>query len=261
MSKARSTVQFPPTQPSSTRLQTKYTLIKNATTTATTYISRGPYPARIHLTVKDAHRWTGYSLSPEPDVRYIDIRCNSFEYRTYPAAASSTARNPNTPFILPPEYAVTYTGTSSTEYSHNSIAPIDLSRGIVVNKKWHKTFPGNKALPHREQLISTYNMLPDDSIESVVGEGDGEEDHVVMRRGWYFKFLIPIPMWVVRIGNSRAFTVEAKVWVGPTGSEDTSNYYGEEAVPEGGLLRQETEMVISHLRSEEEMAKKLPATD
>ncbi|KAK7438069.1 hypothetical protein VKT23_018236 [Stygiomarasmius scandens] len=218
-------------------------------------------PARIHLTVKDAHRWTGYSLAPEPDVRYIDIRCNSFEYRTYPATVSSTARNPDAPFILPPEYAVAYTGTSSSEYSQNATVPIDLSRGVVVNKKWHKTFPGNKVSPHREQLISTYRMLPDDSIESAVGDGDGDEDHVVMRRGWYFKFVVPIPMWVVRMGNSRAFTLETSVWVGPTGGEDSAHYYGEDTIPEGGLLRQETEMVISHLRSEEEMAKKLPASD
>jgi hypothetical protein len=214
-------------------------------------------PARIHLTVKDPHRWTGYSLAPEPDVRYIDIRCNSFEYRSYPVPATLTPRHPQTPFILPPEYAVSYTGTSSSEYSANSTAPIDLTRGIVVNKKWHKTFPGNKIFPHRERLISTYNLLPDDSIESVVGEAEGDEDHVVMRRGWYFKFLIPVPMWVVRMGNSRAFTIEASIWIGPTAGEDHASYYGDDSIPEGGLLRQETEMVISHLRSEEEMAKKL----
>lgn len=51
--------------------------------------------------------------------------------------------------------------------------------------------------------------------------------------------MIPIPSWVLRQGNTRAFTVEASAWVG--------------GLDKGGLIRGDTELVVSHLRSEREM--------
>jgi len=178
-------------------------------------------PARLHLTLKKPQQWKELS---EPDLRYIDIRCNTFEYRS--------------PLdYYPPEYSVSYNGASSTEYADPTIVPADLSRGVIVNRKWNKSFPGNK-IRFKESLITNYGRLPDDSIGEVQGEDD---DDSISKRGWFFKFMIPIPSWVLRQGNTRAFTVEAAAWVG--------------GLDEGGLLRGDTELVISHLRSEREMIK------
>ncbi|KAJ3760595.1 hypothetical protein EV360DRAFT_81015 [Lentinula raphanica] len=178
-------------------------------------------PARVHLTVKNPHQWK--ELPPEPDLRYIDIRCNTFDYRPLSE-------------YYPPEYTVCYTGTSSTEYADPSIVPADLSRGIIVNKRWNKTCPGTKIL-FKESLITNYGRLPDDSIETH-GEDD---DDLISKSGWFFKFMIPIPSWVLRHGNIRAFTIDASVWIG--------------GLDDGGLLRGDAELVISHLRSEREMVK------
>ncbi|KAJ3986827.1 hypothetical protein F5890DRAFT_1501324 [Lentinula detonsa] len=178
-------------------------------------------PARLHLTVKNPRQWK--ELPSEPDLRYIDIKCNTFDYRPLSE-------------YYPPEYSVSYTGTSSTEYADPAIVPADLSRGIIVNKRWNKTFPGNKML-FRESLITNFGRLPDDSVDT---HSEDDENFISMR-GWFFKFMIPIPSWVLRHGNTRAFTIEASVWVG--------------GLDDGGLLRGDTELVISHLRSEREMVK------
>ncbi|KAF5380681.1 hypothetical protein D9757_007076 [Collybiopsis confluens] len=173
-------------------------------------------PATLHLTLKNPREWN--EISSEPDLRYIDIKASTFDYRPLSE-------------YFPPEYTVAYNGASSIEYADPSIVPADLTRGIIVNKKWHSS--GSRSR-FRESLITNYGRLPDDSI------GADQED-VSQKRGWFFKFMIPIPSWVLRQGNTRAFTVEASAWAG--------------GLDDGGLIRGDTELVISHLRSEREMVK------
>ncbi|KAJ4501335.1 hypothetical protein C8R41DRAFT_913351 [Lentinula lateritia] len=178
-------------------------------------------PARLHLTLKNPQQWK--ELPSEPDIRYIDIKCNTFEYRPLSE-------------YYPPEYSVSYTGASSAEYADPAIIPADLTRGIIVNKRWNKTFPGNK-FHFKETLITNFGRLPDDSLNTH-SKDDGDS---ISKRGWFFKFMIPIPSWVLRQGNTRAFVVETSVWIG--------------GLDNGGLLHGDTELVISHLRSEREMVK------
>ncbi|KAJ4482339.1 hypothetical protein J3R30DRAFT_3458584 [Lentinula aciculospora] len=178
-------------------------------------------PARLHLTMKNTQRWK--ELPSEPDIRYIDIKCNTFEYRPLSE-------------YYPPEYSVSYNGASSTEYADPAIVPADLTRGIIVNKRWNKTLSGNR-IHFKESLITNFGRLPDDSIDT-----HSKYDHdSISKQGWFFKFMIPIPSWVLRQGNTRAFIVEASIWIG--------------GLDDGGLLHGDSELVISHLRSEREMVK------
>ncbi|GAW02264.1 glycoside hydrolase family 17 protein [Lentinula edodes] len=154
-------------------------------------------PARLHLTLKNPQQWK--ELPSEPDIRYIDIKCNTFEYRPLSE-------------YYPPEYSVSYTGASSAEYADPAIVPADLTRGIIVNKRWNKTFPGNK-FHFKESLITNFGRLPDDSINTH-SKDDGDS---ISKRGWFFKFMIPIPSWVLRQGNTRAFIVET-MYSQPRGS-------------------------------------------
>jgi len=179
-------------------------------------------PARLHLSLKNFQQWK--VLPSEPNLRYIDIRCNTFDYRPLS-------------HYFPPEYSVCYHGASSTEYADPNIVPADLTRGIIVNKRWHKTYPESSVHHFRESLITNYGRLPDDSIQAP----DEDDEESISKEGWFFKFMVPIPSWVLRQGNTRAFTVEASTWVG--------------GLDQGGLIRGESELVISHLRSEREMLK------
>ncbi len=37
-------------------------------------------PARMHFILKDPERWEGVPMENTPDIRYIDFRCQSFDY-------------------------------------------------------------------------------------------------------------------------------------------------------------------------------------
>ncbi|KIK69741.1 hypothetical protein GYMLUDRAFT_34129 [Collybiopsis luxurians FD-317 M1] len=178
-------------------------------------------PATLHIALTNPNEWK--EIPSEPDLRYIDIKASTFDYRPLSE-------------YFPPEYTVSYTGASSNEYADPSIIPADLTRGIIVNKKWHTTYPGSR-IHFKESLITNHGRLSDDSIET----HDEEDEDSISKRGWYFKFMIPIPSWVLRQGNTRTFVVQASAWIG--------------GLDDGGLVRGETELVISHLRSEREMVK------
>jgi hypothetical protein len=181
-------------------------------------------PARLHLSLRNHRQWE--EISSEPNLRYIDIKCHTFDYRPLSE-------------YFPPEYSVSYNGASSTEYADPSVIPADLTRGIIVNMKWHKTYPGSR-IYLKESLITSHGRLPDDSSIETHDEEDNDAT-AISKQGWFCRFMIPIPSWVLRQGNTRAFTVEASAWIG--------------GLDDGGLVRGDTEFVISHLRSEREMAK------
>uniref|UniRef100_A0A0W0F480 Uncharacterized protein n=1 Tax=Moniliophthora roreri TaxID=221103 RepID=A0A0W0F480_MONRR len=171
-------------------------------------------PARAHLTPPP--KWKG-TLAPEPDVRFVGIECQSFEY-----SGSGLG-------VFDPEYVVRYTGHSCPS---SSSTPDLQGKGVLVTKKWSKKPPAQgkgriiTSLPGRQYLPS----------DSLVGIDSEDEDTV--RGGWYFRFVVPVPMSLIRAGNARAFTVEVRLALGEEGEE---------------LLVAEKEMVVSHLKTEEEM--------
>ncbi|KAL0570860.1 hypothetical protein V5O48_010791 [Marasmius crinis-equi] len=175
-------------------------------------------PARVHLAAPELD---------EPDVRFLDIICQSYEH----------------PFPYPyylqaePEYTVSFKGYHRT-WTSGPETELDLTRGVVVCPRWFSGASSTRANDPERIVTSSRGVLPPDSSVS----DDREVNSGWRTQGRYIKFLIPVPMSLIRAGNARVFTVEVRA--GRLGVEG----YGLEEV-----ARAETEMVVSHLRSECEM--------
>ncbi|KAL0066668.1 hypothetical protein AAF712_006271 [Marasmius tenuissimus] len=172
-------------------------------------------PARVHIATPDID---------EPEIRFIDITCQTYEH----------------PFPYPyylqaePEYTVSFKGYHRT-WTSGRETELDLTKGIVVCPRWYNSSP-----PKSERIVtSSRGVLPPDSSasdDSCCGDVDSGS-----AGGRYIKFLIPVPMKLITAGNARVFTVEVRAGRYVEG-------YGLEQVGTA-----ETEMVVSHLRSECEM--------
>ena len=116
---------------------------------------------------------------------------------------------------------------------------MDLTKGIVVCPRWYNSSPPKSDL---ERIVtSSRGVLPPDSSASDDGFLGELGDSGSAGGGRYIKFLIPVPMRLITAGNARVFTVQVRAGRYVDG-------YGFEEVG-----RSETEMVVSHLRSECEM--------
>lgn len=76
-------------------------------------------PAQLNLGLLEPKNWENVALCPDPDVRFMDIRCIS--------------HNPRSSCCV---YSVLYNQSLCGEGS------VDLTKGIVVTESWRKTFAG-----------------------------------------------------------------------------------------------------------------------
>ncbi|KAK0243493.1 hypothetical protein EDD85DRAFT_329531 [Armillaria nabsnona] len=185
-------------------------------------------PARMHFILKDPERWEGVPMANTPDIRYIDFRCQSFDYEP----PSSSQPTPDLePRCMQSDFYVDYPGPIGWGKSDGSL-------GICVFPVWRKTAEANWLMRKRRCKVSCLSLQKSYNFELSDGEEEDWDDaDELTRDGWYLKFVIPIPVSLFRVKQTRAFRVEAAAWIG-----------GEE---NGGVLMADTDFMVSHLRLKE----------
>ncbi|KAK0436486.1 uncharacterized protein EV420DRAFT_1590260 [Desarmillaria tabescens] len=190
-------------------------------------------PARMHFILKDPERWDGVPMENTPDIRYIDFRCQSFDYD--PLALSKTPPNPNPdlePNYMQSDFYVDYRGPIAWGKSNGS-------QGICAFPVWRKTTRVNWFMRKRRCNVRCLPVRKNYEFEFSDGEEEEDWDDAeeLMQDGWYLKFMIPIPVSLFRVKQTRAFRAEASAWIGR-----------EEG---GGVLMADTDFMVSHLRLKE----------
>lgn len=185
-------------------------------------------PARMHFILKNPERWEDVPMENTPDIRYIDFRCQSFDYE--PPSYSQPTPDLE-PCCMQSDFYVNYRGPIGWGKS-------DGSRGICVYPVWRRTAEANWFMKKRRCKVKCIPLQKNYEFELSDGEEeDWDEADELMHDGWYLKFMIPIPVSLLRVKQTRAFRVEAAAWIG-----------GEE---NGGVLMADTDFMVSHLRLKE----------
>ncbi|KAK7041602.1 hypothetical protein VNI00_009191 [Paramarasmius palmivorus] len=214
-----------------------------------------PFPANFTGTA-DKGEWSVcvefYKRKPYFDVWDLDTDAVDEVYIGIPAylrlkslsSSAPTSTEPN----LPPEIkhvslacSSPSTGFAVSYQGHSLRDTFTPEKGIVVSKKLRSMLPSGDAARVRTSLKGM-GYLPPDATPTLAPE-DEHDSWERDQDGWFLPLLVPIPMSLIRVGNARAFRVITSVGV-------VSEVDG---VPGLGVVRAETEMVISHLKSELEM--------
>ncbi|KAK0207159.1 hypothetical protein DFS33DRAFT_1319422 [Desarmillaria ectypa] len=185
-------------------------------------------PARMHFILKDPERWEGVPMGNTPDIRYIDLRCQSFHYE--PALSSKTTPDLE-PRYMQSDFYVDYPGPIGWGKSDGSL-------GICAFPVWRKTAEVNWFMKKRRCKVKCLSSRENYEFEFSDGEEEDWDDaEELMRDGWYLKFMIPVPVSLFRVKQTRTFRVEASAWIG-----------GEKG---GGVLMADADFMVSHLRLKE----------
>lgn len=197
------------------------------------------FPVMLCIMAKDPQRWSGKPLSL-PDVSLIDIRCEDS-----PFPSTMSRYDPHN------EYATFYTGSKTgtanddliSGYRPQSGKGISQS-GITLDGKWVRTYtkPGvesnGRTRVHRRDGLSALM-------------GNNEYGGAATVRGWYLQFWIPIPTRLFEKRETRAFNINARVWM--MGDEQRVLSLDKNGDGQVFPLLADAEMTISHLRKEREM--------
>ncbi|KAG7447871.1 uncharacterized protein BT62DRAFT_930906 [Guyanagaster necrorhizus] len=185
-------------------------------------------PARMHFLLKDPERWADVPMENTPDIRYIDFRCQSFDYE--PPLSSRTTPDPE-PRYMQSDFHVDYRGPVGWGKSDGSL-------GICAFPVWRMTAEANWFMKKRRCKVQRLSLKKKYEFEFSDGEEEDWDDaKELMRDGWYLKFMIPIPISLFKVKETRAFRVEAAAWIG--------------AEESGGVLMADTDFMVSHLRLKE----------
>ncbi|KAK0190271.1 hypothetical protein F5146DRAFT_1043520 [Armillaria mellea] len=178
-------------------------------------------PARMHFILKDPERWDGTFGT-------LTFRCQSFDYE--PPSPSQTTPDLE-PRCMQSDFYVDYRGPIGWGKSDGSL-------GICVFPVWRKTAEANWFMKKRRCKVNCLSVRKNYKFELSDGEDeDWDEADELMQDGWYLKFMIPIPVSLFRVKQTRAFRVEAAAWIG-----EEEN---------GGVLMADTDFMVSHLRLKE----------
>lgn len=150
-------------------------------------------------------------MPTEPDLRLLDIQCQSF---TYPGAHRQASHRP--------DIHVGYNEMSSVG-SH------DFGLGVCIRPTWrkicsnlgyrvprkHTGAKGRQAFEaERKKRKSPLYGNEDSECDEDDEEAPKLFDPALEKDGWYMKFWIPIPLEYLRREGTKAFRVQAAAWIG-----------------------------------------------
>ncbi|TFK21266.1 hypothetical protein FA15DRAFT_672701 [Coprinopsis marcescibilis] len=222
-------------------------------------------PASLHIMARDTHLWENAPLAA-PDVALINIECRT---KATSSRFSDHHRGSD-------QWTCHFEGLEVLSSSNDEYSPALQPDSLSIENKWTRvyakpiigkgcrenippgTFEGTPPPPPPMRLSSTTSLasLLYSTISSSREELGPTQVHAPSGRGWVMRFWIPVPTYLFIKKETRVFEISAKVWLAPNLSDNVLYRATAADVMDMGsdFVEGKTEMTVSHLRSEREMA-------
>ncbi|KAJ2913858.1 hypothetical protein MD484_g6571, partial [Candolleomyces efflorescens] len=221
-------------------------------------------PAYLYIMAKEPSLWSSASLSM-PDITLVEIRCVTKRYQSHFSISEKCDvweckfEGVELPRISDPKF-------KGVEGDDDSPKPASTPGSISTEMYWTRTLemPAvgkccNEFLEKREdvkavrKVVRKTNLGPAPPVSEDPESGDLQQRvPFVPGRGFKLKMWIPIPARLFLKKETRAFAIEAKVWIVP-GAGLRGYHEGTGKSGEAGFVDAKTEMTVTHLRKERNM--------
>lgn len=217
-------------------------------------------PAYLYIMAKVPSLWSSASLSM-PDITLVEIKCRTTRCQSHFSVSEKLDlweckfEGVELPRISDPK------SKGVQDDDDESPKPATTPKSISTEMHWTRTLemPAvgkscTEFLEERQDLRVVRKIVRKGNIPSVASEEVDNQQGIpfIPGRGFRLKMWIPIPARLFLKKETRAFEIEAKVWIVP-GAGARGYFDGANRTSEAGFVEAKTEMTVTHLRKERNM--------